>query len=55
MVSKNGRLQELVRTGAVRKHPRTAMDSRRAAKGKPFRTFRLRGGVKIEKAVKSVR
>ncbi len=46
------RLNQLVKSGDVKKF-RRARATRNGRK--PFRTFRLKAGVKIEKAVKSVR
>lgn len=48
MARKNGRLNELAKKGEIKRHRKTAPK----AATKPFRTFRLKEGVRIEKAVK---
>jgi len=51
----NKQLEEQIKNGAVIYHPRTASKAalRRAAKGQ-FRTVRLKKGVRIAKAAKSL-
>lgn len=51
MKRENGRLRELVKSGEVRQQPKTSL---RRGRKKPFKTFRLKRGVRIEKDVKSV-
>lgn len=51
MVRKNGELHKLVKKGEAVRH--RGVSSKSASKGTPFRTFRLKEGVKIEKASKS--
>ena len=56
MSKKNGKLEELIKSGEVIVHPRTASKAalKRAAKGQ-FKTFRLKKGMKLEKVVKDLR
>ena len=48
MARKNGRLNELAKKGEIKRHRKTAPK----VATKPFRTFRLKEGIRIEKAVK---
>jgi hypothetical protein len=55
MSTKNGKLEALIKSGEVIVHPRTASKAalKRAAKGQ-FKTFRLKKGIRIEKAAKKI-
>ncbi len=53
MRRKNGTLNKLVKKGEVARHRRA--EAKTAGKRIPFRTFRLKKGIRIEKASKSAR
>jgi len=52
-LANNRKLKKLIESGEAVYHPRTASKAalKRAAKGQ-FKTFRLKKGIRIEKAVK---